>query len=465
MNDIKADMYDENVVYAVFDNHKYGDYNPYLFKSTDKGKTWVSISNNLPERTLLWRIVQDHEKADLMFLGTEFGVYITLDGAKSWVKMKGGMPNISVRDLAIQKRENDLVAGTFGRGIYILDDYSSLRAYDSSSDAEAQLFEPRSGMWHVPRRTLGGGKKASQGDNYYVADNPPFGVEFTYYLKEEYKSKEAKRKEKESKIEKEGGALSVPEWSVLEEEKKEIKPTVWLFVYDKDGDILRKVKASNSKGFQRVDWDLRTESKQTITAENKDRNRQGYQVGPGTYGAQLFKQVEGTYSAIGEKVNFDVKQFKQGALEGSSTEAVVAHRKNIDGMRARLNDFNTDLKDTKNKVEALLKAYERATAVNEKLHQELLELRGQVLDLSQQFSGSKTRSEVGAKNEFPTIGSYLWHASNDDSTYGPTKGQQQSLKHANTLLNDSKAKLKGISDKLPGVQERLDAIGAPNVKQ
>ena len=117
VNDIKADLFNENIVYAVFDNHKFGDYQPYLFKSSDKGKTWTSISNNLPDRTLLWRIVQDHEKSNLMFLGSEFGVYVTLDGAKTWNKLSSGLPNISIRDLAIQKRENDLIAGTFGRGI------------------------------------------------------------------------------------------------------------------------------------------------------------------------------------------------------------------------------------------------------------------------------------------------------------------------------------------------------------
>ena len=109
VNDIKADLFDVNTVYVVLDNHKYGDLNPYLLKSNDKGKTWKSIKSNLPERTLLWRIVQDHIKPELMFLGTEFGVYFTIDGGNEWIKIKGGAPTISFRDLAIQRRENDLV--------------------------------------------------------------------------------------------------------------------------------------------------------------------------------------------------------------------------------------------------------------------------------------------------------------------------------------------------------------------
>jgi photosystem II stability/assembly factor-like uncharacterized protein len=172
VNDIKADLYDENVVYAVLDNHKYGDYKPYLIKSTNKGKSWKNISSSLPDRTLLWRIVQDHKKSNLMFLGTEFGVYFTLDGAKTWIKLKGKFPNISVRDIAIQKREDDLIAGTFGRGIYILDDYSALRDIDPSK--EAQLFKPRDAKWFMQKNVLGSSRKASQGDNFFCCRQSPF---------------------------------------------------------------------------------------------------------------------------------------------------------------------------------------------------------------------------------------------------------------------------------------------------
>lgn len=466
VNDIKADMYDENVVYAVFDNHKYGDYNPYLYKSSDKGKTWTSIANNLPERTLLWRIVQDHEKSSLLFLGTEFGVYTSLDGGTTWSKLKGGMPNISVRDLAIQKRENDLIAGTFGRGIYILDDYSSLRSFDTSQeDAEAQLFTPRTGLWYMQKRTLGGGRKAAQGDNYFVADNPPYGVEFTYHLKEGYKSKEAKRKEKEKELEKAGTVVGVPEWSVLEEEKKEVKPQVWLFVYAEDGTILRKVKASNSKGFHRVSWDLSTESTATISSDKLHRNWGGHQVGPGNYSAQLFKQIDGSYSAIGEKVTFTVAQFGKGSLDGSSPEAVVAHWKNVQVVRDAIGDLRSDLKDTKKKVDAMLESYDRATSSDVQLQQQLLDLRDQLLDLSQKVGGSKARSEVGEKSEYRTMGDYIWHASNSGSTYGPTESQLKSLGHAKTLLSESSDTLKTIQDAATLLESKLNGIGAPKVRQ
>ena len=131
VNDIKADLHDADTVYAVLDNHKEGDYAPYVMKSTDRGLTWTSIVGDLPDRHLCWRIIQDHESPELLFLGTEFGVFFTKDDGNHWIKLASGAPNIPFRDLEIQRRENDLVGATFGRGFYVLDDYSPLRHLDS----------------------------------------------------------------------------------------------------------------------------------------------------------------------------------------------------------------------------------------------------------------------------------------------------------------------------------------------
>lgn len=463
VNDIKADLYDENVVYAVFDNHKYGDYNPYIFMSSDKGKTWKNIANNLPERTLLWRIVQDHENSKLMFLGTEFGVYFTVDGAQTWMKMKGGMPNISVRDLAIQKRENDLVAATFGRGIYILDDYSSLRALDT--EKEAQLFTPRDGKWYLQRRVLGGGRKAAQGDNFFVADNPAYGVEFTFYLKENYKSKTALRKEAEGKTEKDKGTVAVPEWKVLEEEKNAIAPTVWLFIYDAAGNIIRKVEAKNNKGINRISWDFRSEATFTVTPKNINSKGAGHRVAPGKYSAQLFKKIDGKYSALGNKVSFEVKAFNKSALTGSSPDKVVEHWKNVNAMSIKVGDLEADFRETKNLVNIMLKAYDKAPKSDENLQAELLKLRDQLLGLEQQLWGSKARREVGEKDAYPTIRGYLWVASNSGSTYGPTKTHLQCLDNAKKLFDEKSATLKQIKDAVAPLEGKLEQIGAPKIRQ
>ena len=341
---------------------------------------------------MLWRIVQDHEQANLLFLGTEFGVYFTLDGAKTWNKLSGGMPTISVRDLAIQKRENDLVAGTFGRGIYILDDYSFLREFNSTTASEAQLFTPRNGKWYTPKRTLGGGKKASQGDNFFVADNPPYGVVIHYYLKNKYLSKKEQREKKEKKAEKANKTISVPEWEVLEKENAEIAPKVWLFIYNNKGDVLRKLSCTNKKGFNQVSWDLSTESPFTITSKNKNSKQRGHKVAPGNYYAKLFKQINGSFSAISEQVAFEVILLQQNSLTEQTPENVVEHWKNMNAIQAKANDFGLTLKQTKEQVLLMLKAYEKAKSNDDSLHNTLLTTRSQLLTIEQQYSGSKTRS-------------------------------------------------------------------------
>ena len=127
VNDIKVDLFDESTVYVALDNHKFGDLNPYLLKSTNRGQSWESIRGNIPDRTLIWRMVQDHVKPELLFAATEFGIYFTVDGGDRWTKLTGDVPTISFRDLAIQKRENDLIGASFGRSFYVFDDYSVLR--------------------------------------------------------------------------------------------------------------------------------------------------------------------------------------------------------------------------------------------------------------------------------------------------------------------------------------------------
>jgi len=134
VNDIKADLHDADTVYVVVDDHKSGDFSPYIFKSSNRGNTWRSISRGLPERHVAWRLVQDHVNPKLLFAATEFGVFFTV-GGDVWTKLAGGTPNISFRDLVIQKRENDLVGATFGRSFYVFDDYTPLRSLTALSVA------------------------------------------------------------------------------------------------------------------------------------------------------------------------------------------------------------------------------------------------------------------------------------------------------------------------------------------
>ena len=172
VNAVYASQHDENVVYAAFNHHKYGDFKPYVYKSTNKGLTWTSITNNLPERGSAYAIEEDHVDPNLIFIGTEFGVFFSNDGGDYWKQLKAGLPTIAVRDITIQRRENDLVLGTFGRGFFVLDDYSPLRKVKPEDlNKDAQLFAIRDALLFEKSVPLGLPGKSFQGDSYYTAEN------------------------------------------------------------------------------------------------------------------------------------------------------------------------------------------------------------------------------------------------------------------------------------------------------
>jgi len=177
VTDVLASPRAVNTVFATFNNYQRGDYKPYVYKSTDRGRTWTSVAGNLPQRSGAWSIVQDHLNGDLLFAGMEFGVWFTVDGGTRWTQLKGGIPTTQARDLHIQRRENDLVVGTFGRGAYILDDYSALRGVTSQAlTEEARLFPLRDAYLFNELSHYG----AAWGN--VSTPNPPYGAVFTYHV-------------------------------------------------------------------------------------------------------------------------------------------------------------------------------------------------------------------------------------------------------------------------------------------
>jgi photosystem II stability/assembly factor-like uncharacterized protein len=465
VNDIKADLFDVNTVYAVFDNHKFGDLKPYLYRSSDKGKTWHSLVNNLPDRTLLWRIIQDHVNKNLLFLGTEFGVYLSIDAGKNWMQMKGGLPVISVRDLAIQKRENDLVLATFGRGFYVLDDYSSLRSLSAELlQKEAELFPPRKAWWYKTRQVLASNPRAYQGDNFFVADNPPYGAEFTFYLKDKYSSISEQRKDREKEMQKKGQALSIPPWNELDKELQEIKPGVWLVITDTNGGLVKKVQANNNKGFNRVAWDLTASSPMPLAAGRQGRGSQDPMTAPGTYQAQLYKQTEGEFLPIGNKVNVEVTPLRQGALPASSPETTAQFWMEVQELTAAASALRMSMQEATQRTEIMMKAYERARITSPEILSEIINLRNKMLELQKQTSGSTAKAEVSENDDFPKLMQYLNAANMGTiySTYGPTSTHKKSLENARTLYNQASIQLEDIrKNVIPALEKKLQSIGAP----
>jgi len=302
---LAASAHDVNTVYVAFDNHKNEDFKPYLLKSLDTGKTWTSIANDLPDNGPVLAIAEDPVNANLLFAGTEFGAFFSINGGAHWVQIKGGLPTIAIRDMVVHPREGDLVVATFGRGFYVLDDITPLRQLKPESvDQSAALYPVKNALMYIERRPLGGPHKGFQGDFYFAADNPPYGAVFTAYLKDKIKTKKEKRQQSEKEAAKKNEALSYPSNDDLRAEAQEPKPEVYFLVYDDSGAPIRRVEGSTEAGFQRVAWDLRYAAPKVAehhedSEENfRDATEQGPLVVPGTYSVRMFQKVGGVVSEL-----------------------------------------------------------------------------------------------------------------------------------------------------------------------
>jgi photosystem II stability/assembly factor-like uncharacterized protein len=469
VNDLKADLFNPDGVYACVDNHKTGDFKPYLLHSTDRGETWKSIVGDLPERHLCWRLVQDHERAELLFLGTEFGVFFSVDAGGHWVKLTGGTPNIPFRDLAIQRRENDLVGATFGRGFWILDDYSPLREVSVEVlEREAALFSVRDAHWYVPRPTLGRGGKASQGDAYFVADNPPFGAVFTYHLREDLKSRKAARQEAEGKIAEEGGDTPTPGWDALREEELASDPGIELVVRDSTGSIVRRLAGASQKGMHRVTWDLR---RPAVDAWSRDSGRgdrwddrpTGALTAPGTYTVGLRKQVEGQWTDLAEAVSFEVIPLREGSLPNAGPAAAAAFGLELEAANRRAASIRALTADLLERVTAMRSVLSRATGDVDALDARAAGIERQLQDIELAFSGSSRRDNAGDPGPV-SIQRRLRVASMGTSwsTYGPAPSHRESLAIGLAGMTTLAQQLEGLrSQTLPALERDLDQAGVP----
>jgi photosystem II stability/assembly factor-like uncharacterized protein len=460
VNDIKADLFDVNTVYAALDNHKFGDLNPYLLKSTDRGKSWQSIKGNIPDRTLVWRLVQDHINHNLLFTATEFGVYFTIDGGTKWIKFSGGVPTISFRDLAIQRRENDLVCASFGRGFYILDDYSVLRNVSVELlNKEATLFQPKKAWWYIPNN-LG----VIQGSETFTTPNPPYGAVFTYYLMEKYKTLKSLRQEKEKKEIEKKEKVTFPGWDELETERREGEPKIWLTVKDIEGNVIRRIEGKNSKGFNRIAWDLRWPATNAILNESDaKRDYKGAMVAPGEYTVILSKEINGIATEISGPMKFEVVRMYKGALSGATPEVTSAFWKETERLNKSVTAATKLLNTTKTKIELMDKALERTPAAPGNLDKQLYDLKQELYVIDEKMNGSRSKNEVGEKNN-PTISSRLSMVMNgtSGSTYGPTETLKRSLEIAGSQFAELKRDLDDILNvKFPAFEKALIDAGAP----
>lgn len=429
---VTPSSHDTNTVYASFDNHKAGDYKPYIFRSSDLGRTWTSISSNLPERGTVYVVIDDPVDPNLLYAGTEFGLYYTADGGKKWSKLGSGIPTIQVRDLAIQKRDDALVVATFGRGFYILDDLAELRALTPALLAsEAALLPVKRAPLYVRSRPLGGSGAASLGSRFYTAPNPEFGAHISYFLKDGYKTRRARRQEAEKKAEKEGKDVFYPSWDSLRVEDREEAPAILLTITDADGNVVRHMTGPTGAGLQHVTWDLRYPSPNPPTSspargaqddEEGDRRREpsGPYVLPGTYRVAMAKRIDGSVTPLGDPVSFEVYSLDTGTA--SRSPAVLAFQQKTARLARAVLGANALATETMNRLNLLEKALQATPAADAKLSADARALEAKLRDVQTSLNGDRTaarRSEPyppSLMSRLNEITGGLWSSTLGDAT-------------------------------------------------
>lgn len=471
---LEASHHDPDTVYAAFDNHKMGDFKPYVLESTDRGRTWRSIAGDLPERGSVYALAQDPVDPDLLFAGTEFGVFFTpnlsVEEGGKWIQLKGGIPTIIVRDLAIQERETDLVVGTFGRGFYVLDDYSPLRQLTKERlEAEAVLFPVEDPWMYLPGYSpLGLSGPGFQGASYFTAPNPPFGAVFTYYLGEGLTTRKEERRKAEKEALEAEEPIGIPTWEELREEAREKAPQMLLTVRDGTGEVVRRIAGPASKGFHRVSWDLRYPPATPVSLRPPPDNPfsdppAGPPATPGTYTVSLAKVVDDQVTPVSEERSFTAKPLGLATLPAEDRAAVAAFQRRTAELQRAVMGTVRAADETQTRIDHLRRALLDTPGADYELLEELREVEERLADLRIELEGDPV---VRRYNE-PTPPSVVARTyrvvyGHWGSSSGPTDTHRASFQAAAEAFAEVLGGLRALVETdLAGIEARMEELGAP----
>jgi len=461
VNMLLASSHDENVVYAVFNNHKKGDFKPYVMKSTTKGDSWSSIVSNLPERGSVYSIAEDHIDPNLLFVGTEFGVYFTIDGGANWIQLKSGLPTVSIRDIAIQQRENDLVLASFGRGFYILDDYSVLRNLTSKTlDKSAYIFPVKTALEYIPTAPLGLRGAGSQGEAFYVAKNPEFGANIRYYLKS------VKSSLKEDRIERMKTDNSYPSNDELFEEDNEEKAYLLFVIKDENGNEVRKIKTSVKKGVHSINWNLRYTTTSPIKLKDSKPGRySNADVGPlalpGQYSVEFYLCDNGVVTKQGERQNFEVKPLENSSLARQTKES-IAFKSKIAELSRQYNGTTAELYDISKKLKYIKRAAQSYPNADLGWLKEVKALELLVIEAKYKMNGEGHLSKRDVET-LPGIGGRIgvviyqtWYSTSD-----PTTTHKEQYEIAKEDFETLKVNVITLKNRVSVIEEEMNVKGIP----
>jgi photosystem II stability/assembly factor-like uncharacterized protein len=469
IQDVEACQHDADMVFATALAHKTGDFSPYVFESSDRGRTWTSIRGDLPDGVVVWAIEQDHLNHDLLFIAAENGLYTSLNRGENWHKLSGGVPTISFRDMKLHRRDNDLVGATFGRGFYVLDDYSALREITSESlEAEAQLFSVRDAWWYIPSTPMQSRGMPTMGSTLYKAENPPFGAVIRYHIGQPAKTAKATRQETEKELRKNDENVPFPGWEELHAEALENEPLVWIIIRDARGTPVRRIKGSAAEGLQQVSWDLRMAPVGPIELKKPDfvspwsSPQVGPAVAPGSFTAELVVLSDQGAKTIGEPQRFEVKALP-GRENDADYAALTAFQQETGELYRQMAGVEKEIDRANNRLDHLRAALTETAGADAVLAERLQSARTELADLKRRFSGDETKDRLNAPGQ-PGAQGLIWRLvfGHWRTSQLPTETMKQSYAQGQAELAVIGTDLTALIDvTLAGLEADFEAAGAP----
>lgn len=468
VNAVLTSAHDENTLYVAFNHHKYGDFKPYLFRSDDLGVSWTSISNNLPSRGSVYAIEEDHIDSGLLFCGTEFGVFFSPDKGKNWKELSNGLPTIAVRDMAIQRTMNDLVLGTFGRGFYILDDYSLLRDIDNEKERkEAIIFPTREAVMWEKSSPLGLPRKSFQGDNFYVADNLDPVAMINYYYGSDYKSIREKRREVEKRSIEAEKDVSYPNYDQLKAEVNEEKAKLLFTIKDANNLVVKKVLRKPNKGYNRFHWNLRYEPSTPIELSSPSfynpfaGSTEGTLVAPGMYTVQMDYMVQGKLIPLVEPKAFKVSLLASSTMPAENPAVKIKFQRKVAKIQAEIRSYSSILSEIVNKIAYFEIALVRLERPMEDMYSKLAKIKEDAKSIRVLFYGDPVKRTLDLQ-QIPTPYSRVEMISGEQkyATSSPTKTHIKSLEIAIEEFVPIKAAVDLLVKKVKIFEELLKRSGA-----
>ena len=476
VNRVYAGKSDENVVYGVWENTKNGDFKPYLYRSANRGGSWESIAGDLPTNAPVLSFAEDHVNPNLLFAGTEFGLYFSVDAGKKWVRLRGNLPTIAVRDLAIQERENDLVLATFGRGFYILDDYTPLRTLSQATfDRDGHIFPTKTAVVEALET---GRQRGSQGESLWIGENRPLGAILTYWLKDAAQSARQRRTLASRGEIKEG---TYPTQAQLTAEADEEPPQTFMTITDSANRVVRRLTVPGGRGIHRYVWNLRGVAPTTGGpgfgggggggggGDDDDDppiiqggTGGGPYVLPGTYRVALSRRVNGVTTNLGEPQTLNVTADPaMPQLTPAQRTAAAAYQENV----ARLQRTFTGALEQANNMRTRTQAIRRAlvdSPADVKLMDQAMEFDRRVLAVLRVLRGNETLrgTESGAPATVQSRVNSAVQGSRGLSG-APTGTQDLNYRLANEDLNAQVALLRTLEAELKKFEQQLEAAGVP----